>query len=438
MELKNCNMYILQKKVLSNPRSDFALLHPNAFLLWKNRSTPAYLMRPDQNFFTKIRAKYDVFRPRSLRFPMLFFLRTHDGLRVTRLFVNKTSLFPVRKEYTFYQSVHPLLFHLSHLLMTRSEKDHAIYGVSPGEEMLRSHTLSFPPGSSRQKEFSLFPGEKILSSLKIYHHEQQTLFLNTFRERFGRQNRDNSTFERGMYGFTGENPAPLQKRNLISGLFRDRVIYPGVADSLYAIHKDKQIDARQQLRLSPGILNRHTMTTVLSLSKATQRHILISAAFPFLNFSHHTQNVTLSMRGKDGVQTSEYTLIDQQRQTFPTSSFSQFTSILHQSTTVSEHRITPKTLSSHSGSSVPVLQYYHPLKVVLDDLKKSFAGKEKGMTKEITRLEHVNSSHTPGSQNASSGRTDPMASDLNQLTEKVYSMLEKKITLERERRGIYG
>lgn len=432
-------MHIVQRKTQPSSRRDFTLLHPNAFLLWKNRSAPANFMKTEHTFFTQIRAKYDVFRPRSLRFPMLFFLRTHDGLRATRLSVNKMALFPVRKNYAFYQSVHvhiPLLFHLSHLLMTRPEKDHAIYGTSPGEEALPSHTLVFPPpGSSRQKEFSLFSGEKILSPLKFYHHEQQTLF---FREMVWMRNRDNFTFERGMHGFTRENPAPLQKRNLISGLSHDRIIHPEVADSLYAIHKDKHIDARQQLSLFPGILNHHTATNVLPLSKATQRHILISTAFPFLNFSHHTQDATLAMREKYRVQASEYTVIDQQRLTLPTSSFNQFTSVLPQPVTVSEHQTTPKAFSSHSERSAPVLQHYHPLKVVLDDLKKSLADKETGMTKEITRLEHVNSSLTPGSQNASSGRTDPRVSDLHQLTEKVYSMLEKKIALERERRGIYG
>ncbi len=90
-----------------------------------------------------------------------------------------------------------------------------------------------------------------------------------------------------------------------------------------------------------------------------------------------------------------------------------------------------------SDSSIPILHYHNPSEVALDDLKKSVAGIEKKVAERESFIEKY------GSENLSiSHKESDIANkaDINtsHLTDQIYQMLERKIAIERERRGLYG
>jgi hypothetical protein len=90
-----------------------------------------------------------------------------------------------------------------------------------------------------------------------------------------------------------------------------------------------------------------------------------------------------------------------------------------------------------SDSSIPILHYHNPSEVALDDLKKSVAGIEKKVAERESFIEKY------GSENLSISHKEfdiANKADINtsHLTDQIYQMLERKIAIERERRGLYG
>jgi hypothetical protein len=90
-----------------------------------------------------------------------------------------------------------------------------------------------------------------------------------------------------------------------------------------------------------------------------------------------------------------------------------------------------------SDSSIPILHYHNPSEAVLDDLKKSVAGIEKKVAERESFIEKY------GSENLSISHKEydiGNKADINMshLTDQIYQMLERKIAIERERRGLYG
>lgn len=89
---------------------------------------------------------------------------------------------------------------------------------------------------------------------------------------------------------------------------------------------------------------------------------------------------------------------------------------------------------SPSGST-STLHYINPLKNALEDLKKSVASIKRKTAEGETLIEKSRSDKSPISHKASD-ITHKMNINLNHLTNQVYQMLERKIKVEKERRGL--
>jgi len=87
------------------------------------------------------------------------------------------------------------------------------------------------------------------------------------------------------------------------------------------------------------------------------------------------------------------------------------------------------------SGSTPTLHYINPLKNALDDLKKSLASIERKTAEGETFIEKPMSDNSPLDHKASD-ITHKMNINLNQLTDQVYQILERKIRIEKERRGL--
>jgi len=87
------------------------------------------------------------------------------------------------------------------------------------------------------------------------------------------------------------------------------------------------------------------------------------------------------------------------------------------------------------SGSTSTLHYINPLKNALDDLKKSVASIEIKTAEGETFIAKSRSDKSPISHKASD-ITHKMNINLNHLTNQVYQMLERKIKVEKERRGL--
>jgi len=87
------------------------------------------------------------------------------------------------------------------------------------------------------------------------------------------------------------------------------------------------------------------------------------------------------------------------------------------------------------SGSTSTLHYINPLKNALDDLKKSVASIKRKTAEGETFIEKPMSDNSPLDHKASD-ITHKMNINLNQLTDQVYQILERKIRIEKERRGL--
>lgn len=82
----------------------------------------------------------------------------------------------------------------------------------------------------------------------------------------------------------------------------------------------------------------------------------------------------------------------------------------------------------------PSLTYSNLVRVALEDIKKTVVNVEKKVKDEIVRVQETHPVDGAVSHN-SSGMSSKTDIDIHQLTDHVYRMLEKKIRIEKERRG---
>jgi hypothetical protein len=84
--------------------------------------------------------------------------------------------------------------------------------------------------------------------------------------------------------------------------------------------------------------------------------------------------------------------------------------------------------------SAPTLNYTNSIQNTLENIKQTVSGVEKKVEEEITVIKK---SYSDGSGISDSGKGIPpgMTSNINQLSDQVYRMLEKRIKFERQRRG---
>jgi hypothetical protein len=101
---------------------------------------------------------------------------------------------------------------------------------------------------------------------------------------------------------------------------------------------------------------------------------------------------------------------------------------------ITRKQASPGTLYQDSKKSAPALNYTSPMQNTLQVIKKTVAEVEKKVTEEITAIKksYPDSVTTSYHQQAV---PHGMSADINQLTDRVYSMLERKIKTEKERRG---
>jgi hypothetical protein len=90
-----------------------------------------------------------------------------------------------------------------------------------------------------------------------------------------------------------------------------------------------------------------------------------------------------------------------------------------------------------SDSSIPILHYHNPSEAALDDLKKSVVVIEKKVAERESFIEKYGSENLSISYEKSNIKNK---ADINtsHLIDQIYQMLERKIAIERERRGLYG
>ena len=92
-----------------------------------------------------------------------------------------------------------------------------------------------------------------------------------------------------------------------------------------------------------------------------------------------------------------------------------------------------KTWDPILDSSISGLHFFNPLKVALDDLKESIASIERKAVEERTSVKKSNLA----TYSAPERMPDiSHSTNINHLTNQVYQMLERKIRVERERRGL--
>jgi len=86
------------------------------------------------------------------------------------------------------------------------------------------------------------------------------------------------------------------------------------------------------------------------------------------------------------------------------------------------------------SKSAPTLEYSNSFRVALEDVKNTVTHVEKKVNEEITEIKKTHPVEKTAAVNGT-GISSKTNADIGQLTDRVYRMLEKKIRIEKERRG---
>lgn len=366
------------------------ILHVDTLFLLRKLIKPSFIDITSLNFFKLIISKFGIFRSWQIRFPILVFPQSRN------LSVNNMSVLLSKKDNylnrNYYFDVNFLSF-ISRVVETdQEESDKFLYGKAPFKYLAKSESLFTYP------EIHL-PKYRVDSVLK----DQSILFNNQI---------------------ITENRAEEDK-----DLYK---IFPHI--------RTQFIFLKTSNMLSTTRLKKPSLFFSGTISK--------SFDFPYENHNK------AYLSGKNKPWSDESKPLDEKRSkmvfskviSFPSTHVSSNSDFRSQQSDIKTEKHRPilafkqKTKRSNayldSDIFTPNLLYLNPLRAELDDLKKTVSGIKKKEAEGKSFTETMGSDKSHLSHKESDILDNKININLSSLTDQVYQMLERKIKVEKERRGL--
>ena len=413
------------------------VLHSISFLSLRKFLSPKHVMFADQEFFSWIHRKYSIFPKRSFRFPSLFFLhRTHE---INDVHINHTTNVLEQRTYFFHH--HSLHIYLAPQLNSR-------HSITKNVQTHAAKCHSFPSQTLQQLDFYQLRQRQSSRLGEERENDSDRVRTQMFRENTEKASehltsqmiQENKERPRKLDNFRTREFADYR-----AGEFTDFRASEFYNKSLTIQRFFKHVSHEQQPTHSGTTLHHHIIKRVAFPLRNQQQARFVPITPHFFRSFYHEQSLRLT--GKENlIPVLKHHPIESQKTAYIISAIQQNSANQEANAPIfsqpNERPYQPlpskNTFLSPLKPVVPALFYYHPQKAALNDLKKSITHKEQHLVKETTHIAQSNSARPPDAQNLSPTHLVTTQNELNQLTEQVYHLLERKLKVERERRGRYA
>lgn len=375
------------------------ILNEDNFMLLKHLLKPSFMAIANLNFVKWISSKYKCLRHQPGRFPnLIFLLRNH--FPILHRLIKNISIHPLNRDYHLNQNyffninISPLIaliraknrgvFNKQFLIKDDLERVDILNKLSPQIDITGLVSFATHPASGKQESKSIKPAHTHTEDIDNIHLSKHK------RSSISGIQPISSKFTNMLITAKPESPMLSSSKNVPSflRLFQNgwQKIY-STAKRIFLPTSQKSTD-----KIRPQTIPPETEPSLFN----PLIHIPSDSGITDPKSGKHTKSQSFDM--------------------------------------VFEPQSTESPAYPISRRSASTLFYAHPKDASLDDLKKSVAD----IDRRVTVSENViqkSISDTSSSGNATS-ETSQMNINLNNLTEQVYQMLEKKMIIERERRGL--
>jgi hypothetical protein len=467
------------------------ILRVDTLFLLRKLIEPSFIDITSLNFFKLITSKYIIFKQRQIRFPALVFLLSRNLPNYQSLLLNYENLTLLPLNIDFYLS-HNFLFNSNLLSLISStitkdlaRKEKSQYGAVPYKCLIKSDSLSLNSGT----HFSKYKSESAIKNQSIVFNNQVITENRAEEEKdiykiFPRIRTQFIFLKTSNMPITSKiiNPA-MSSSGTISGFLglhhesHDKVYQSSKnkswsdegkpldekssnmvlsKDELFQSFPSKHVSSDSDLRSQKSDIKAEKHRPILAFKKTTIRsngYLDSDISTPNLIYLN-PQRAELEDLKKtvSGIEKKE---ADGESSTGAMKSdkshFNQKESdSLHNKSNIKagKHRpiLTFKKTTIRSSDyldsdiSTPNLLYLNPQRAELEDLKKTVSGIEKkeaeGESSTGTMKSDMKSDKSHFNQKESDNLHNKTTINLNYLADQVYQMLERKINVEKERRGL--
>ena len=377
------------------------ILRVDTLFLLKKLIKPSFVDITSLNFFKLIIRKYVFFKQGQIRFPALVFLLSRNLLNYQSSLLNYENLALLPLNIDFYLS-HNFLFNSNLLSLISSTitkdlagKEKSQYGAIPYKSLIKSDSLSL----NSKTHPSQYKSESAIKNQSIVFNNQL------------------------ITGNRAEEDKNLYK------------IFPHIRTQFIFL-KTSNIPITSMIK-NPALSSSGTISGFLGLPhESHDKAYLLS------------KNKSWSDEEKPFDEKSSKIVFSKVKlfQSFPSTHISSDSDFKRQKSDIKAEKHRPvlafkqATIRSNeyldSDISTPNLLYLNPLRAELEDLKKTVTGMEKKEAEGESFTETMRSDKSHLSHKESDILDNKTNINLSYLADQIYQMLERKIEVEKERRGL--